>query len=108
MNNPATVQTVTGTVEAVEKIAPMRGMSNGIHLLLKTEKGPLSVHLGPEWFIERLQPVIEKGDTVTVTGSMATVGGKPALIAAEVHKGDEILKLRDQQGIPVWAGWRRK
>ena len=108
MYNPATVQTVTGTVETVEKITPMRGMSGGIHLLLKTEKGPLSAHLGPEWFIERLQPGIEKGDTVTVTGSMGTVGGKPALFAAEVRKGDETLKLRDERGIPVWTGWRRK
>lgn len=108
MYNPATVQAVTGTVDAVEKITPMRGMSSGIHLLLKTEKGPVSVQLGPEWFIERIQPGINQGDTVTVTGSLGTIGGKPVLIAAEVRKGDEILKLRNELGIPVWAGWRRK
>ncbi len=40
-------------------------------------------------------------------GSRVTVAGKPALIAAEVTKGDALLKLRDDSGIPAWAGWRR-
>jgi hypothetical protein len=30
------------------------------------------------------------------------VAGKPAIIAAQVKKGNEILKLRDENGIPVW------
>jgi hypothetical protein len=25
----------------------------------------------------------------------------------EVKKGDEVLKLRDDTGFPVWSGWRR-
>lgn len=29
-------------------------------------------------------------------------------IAAEVKKGDEVLKLRDENGMPYWAGWRKK
>jgi len=33
--------------------------------------------------------------------------GKPAIIAAEVKKGDSTLVLRDSAGIPPWAGWRR-
>jgi hypothetical protein len=26
----------------------------------------------------------------------------------EVKKGDEVLKLRDDNGFPVWSGWRRR
>jgi hypothetical protein len=29
------------------------------------------------------------------------------MIAADVKKGDEVLMLRDQKGVPVWAGWKR-
>jgi len=85
----------------------MRGMGAGVHLTLKTDKETISVHLGPSWFIERLDARIEKGDTIEVKGARVTVGGKPAIIAVEMKKGDSLLKLRDDAGVPAWAGWRR-
>ena len=105
--NPATVETVTGEVIAVEKFTPVKGMRVGIHIRLKTDRETIAVHLGPSWFMERLEAKIETGDKLEVRGSRVTMGGKPAIIAAEVKKGDMILKLRDDSGIPVWAGWRR-
>jgi hypothetical protein len=106
--NPATVETLSGTVESVNKVTPMRGMYYGIHLTLKTDKGEtIDVHLGPGWYIERLDTKIEKGDHIQVSGSRVTISGKPAIIAAEVKKGDTTLVLRDSAGIPAWAGWRR-
>ena len=107
MYNPATVDTVSGEVISVNKMTPSKGMGTGIHLQLKTDKETISVHLGPSWYIDRLDARIEKGDAIEVKGSRVTVGGKPAIIAAEVKKGDALLKLRDDSGIPAWAGWRR-
>ncbi len=107
MYNPATVETLTGTVEAVDKVTPMKGMNPGIHVVLKTDKETISVHLGPEWFVERLDTKIQKGDTIEVKGSRVIFDGKPAVIAAEVKKGDSTFVLRDNNGIPAWAGWRR-
>jgi hypothetical protein len=107
MYNPATVETVSGVVESVDKITPMKGMRSGIHLTVKTEKETIPVHLGPEWYIERQDVKIEKGDKIEVTGSRVTFAGKPAIIAAEVKKGDNVLVLRDSAGIPAWAGWRK-
>ena len=107
MYNPATVETVSGTVETVDKITPMKGMYSGIHIVIKTDKESIDVHLGPEWYIERLDTKIGKGDKVEVKGSRVTLSGKPAIIAAEVKKGDSTLVLRDSAGIPAWAGWRR-
>lgn len=107
MYNPATVETIKGEVVAVDRITPMRGMSHGIHLQVKTEKETIAVHLGPAWYVERLDTKIEKGDTVEVRGSRVTVAGQPAIIAAEVRKGGQVLKLRDENGFPAWAGWRR-
>lgn len=106
MYNPATVETVTGEVVKVDKVTPKKGMSYGIHLLLKTDKETLTVHLGPGWYIERLDTKIEVGDTVEVKGSRVTLKTGPALIAAEVRKGDAVLALRDDKGFPYWAGWR--
>jgi hypothetical protein len=107
MFDPATVETVTGSVESVNKVTPMRGMHTGIHLSVKTDKEIVDVHLGPEWYIERLDTKIQKGDRVEVKGSRVTIAGKPAIIAAEVKKGDNVLVLRDNAGVPAWAGWRR-
>jgi hypothetical protein len=107
MYDPQTVQTINGTVASVDKAMPLRGMSAGIHLMVKTDKGALRVDLGPEWYIQRLDTKIDKGDQVEVKGSMVKIDGKEALITSEVKKGDETLVLRDSAGIPAWAGWRR-
>lgn len=107
MYNPATVGTVAGTIESIDRITPVRGMAPGVHVTLETEKGPVSVHLGPEWYVERLDAKLAEGDSVEVKGSRVTYDGKPAVIAAEVKKGDNVLKLRDGNGFPAWAGWRR-
>ncbi len=108
MYNPATVETVSGDVVKIDKITPTKGMSYGIHLLLKTDKETISVHLGPSWYIERLDTKIEVGDKLEVKGSRVTFSGIPAIIASEVKKGDSVLTLRDANGFPAWAGWRRK
>jgi hypothetical protein len=108
MYDAKTVDKVTGEVAKVDTITPMRGMSGGVHVALKTEQGEVSVHLGPQWYLENQDVKIEPGDRVEITGSRVTVQGKPAIIAAEVRKGDEVLQLRDAAGVPVWAGWRKR
>jgi len=107
MYNPATVESISGVVTGVEKITPMKGMRYGVHLMVKTEKETIPVHLGPGWFIESQDIKIEKGDRIEVKGSRVMVAGKPAIIAAEVKKGKDILQLRDNAGVSVWSGWRR-
>jgi hypothetical protein len=107
MYNPKTVETITGEVVSADQVTPIKGMSQGIHLTVKTEKETLPVHLGPSWYIENQDIKIEPKDKVQITGSRVEFEGKPAIIAAEVKKGDEVLKLRDENGVPAWAGWRK-
>jgi len=108
MYDPKTVETIRGEVVRVDKITPLRAMSFGIHLVVKTEKEKISVHLGPVWFIENQDIKIEAKDNIEVKGSRITFQGNPTIIAAEVKKGEFILKLRDESGFPVWSGWRRR
>ena len=107
MYNPTTVETIKGEVVSVDKIAPMKGMSYGIHLMLKTNKETVSVHLGPTWYFDKNNYVVKAKDKIEVTGSKITYNGKPAVIAAEIKKGYEVIKLRDENGYPVWNGGRR-
>ncbi len=108
MYDPTKLVTISGKVESVSRVIPMKGMGSGIHILLKTEKETFSVHLGPAWYIERQDIKVVAGDSIEVTGSKVTIEGLPAIIAAEVKKGENILILRDSAGYPVWAGWRRR
>jgi hypothetical protein len=100
--DPKTEVTFTGTVESVEHMgyANMRG--NGIHLTVKSANETSDVHLGPAALIEG-KMTFKKGDTVQITGSKVPMMGKTAVIAREVKKGDQVLTLRDEKGVPVWA-----
>lgn len=108
MYDPKTVETISGEVVTVDSIMPMKGMCYGVHLTVKTDKETISAHLGPGWYIENQDIKIIPKDKVEVKGSRIIFEGKPAIIAAEVKKGDEVLKLRDDSGFPVWSGWRRR
>jgi hypothetical protein len=107
MYNANTVETIKGEIVKIERIMPMRGMSHGVHLMVKTAKETLDVHLGPAWYIENQDVKLTVGDKIEIKGSRITLQGKPVIIAAEVKKGDVTLKLRDERGFPMWAGWRR-
>jgi len=60
----STVETASGEVVSVDLITPRKGMTSGVHLVLDTDQGPLSVHLGPEWYVSRQETRIEPSDTV--------------------------------------------
>lgn len=105
--NPASVETVTGQVLAVQPQQSKHRFGYGLHVLLRTGNAELSVHLGPAWYLERNGLAVATGDTLQVTGSRISLEDGPALIAAEVKKGDKTLRLRNAQGIPLWSGGPR-
>ena len=108
MYNVNTVETITGEVVKVDKIIPIKGMSYGIHLLLKTGKNTISVHVGPAWFVDNQKIKINFKDKIAVTGSKIIYQGSPAIIASEIKKGNETITLRDKNGYPVWSRSRRR
>lgn len=106
--NLATVVEVKGTIVSIEKIIPEKGMSNGIHLVLKTEaKENTTVHLGPEWYLNNQDIQFAKGDIIKVKGSKAIYENKMAIIAMTIWKGEYHLDLRDAKGNPKWNGWKK-
>jgi hypothetical protein len=107
--NPATGETISGTIEAVESVSSGNGGGQDIRVRLRTDAGVISVDLGPAWSIERQGIKIEKGDRLEVKGArMSSAGGTPALVAAEVKKGGAAPDRRHNAGIPsVWTEWGR-
>jgi hypothetical protein len=104
--NPQTVTTVTGQVEKLAELPSLgRGGGKGMQyrgVLLKTDQGSLMVDLAPGWYLDDKKFVVQVGDTVSATGSKTTLDNEPGLIAREVTVKGTTLKLRDEQGIPVW------
>jgi hypothetical protein len=106
--DPRTVETVSGIVVAAPRPTPAGGLPERTQLTLKTEKETLTVYLGPGWFVAKQGLKIADLDQVQATGSRIMVQGKAALLAREIRKGNQILKLRNEQGQPLWRGLRSR
>jgi hypothetical protein len=104
--DPKTGETITGMVESLDRVPSAKGRVGGVHVLVRTDGETVPVHLGPSWYVDGQDVKIGRGDRVEVRGSRVTVSGKAALIAAEVKKGDQVLRLRDERGVPHWSGRR--
>ncbi len=110
MYNPQAVESVQGVIDRVERFSSGKGMSSGVRLIVKTETETLPVMLGPIWFIEQQALKLAVGDWVEITGSRGTAQDQTILIAGEVKKGKLALRLRDSEGMPLWARqrWRQR
>jgi nucleotide-binding universal stress UspA family protein len=108
MFDPKNIGIYGGEVITVDEMTPGGGMSNRVWLGLKTEKGMALVILGPSWFHAKKDFKIEPGDKVEVKGSLLTAMDEPMVIATEVKKDNQVLRLRDDSGYPVWAPPRKK
>jgi DNA/RNA endonuclease YhcR with UshA esterase domain len=97
-----TVETITGKVLSVENTTPAKKRGYWVDLTLQTGNGTIAVQLGPDWYIHKQTPRIEVDDMITVTGSRVTIDGKSAVVAANITKGNQLLKLRDNNGVPFW------
>ena len=107
--DPQTVQTITGKVTAIDRLAPAKGPGFGWQrVTVQTGQEAIPVILCPVWYLEQQKFTLGPGDALEVRGSRVTVEERPYLIAAEVKKGKKTLKLRDQDGLPLWSGRIRR
>jgi hypothetical protein len=105
--DPQTVITVSGVVVSLTPPQAEAGLPYLAYLTLRTEKGKIKVFLGPNLYVDQLPVKIKELDRIHVTGSKITWKGKPVILAAEVKKGDQVLKLREPNGTPLWGGRNR-
>lgn len=102
--DPKTVATLRGPVTAITVVPAPGGSAGGTHVTLEAGDRTVDVHLGPTWFLQREGFELAKGDSIEATGSLIHADGDTFLVAREVRKGDKVLKLRDERGVPVWSG----
>jgi hypothetical protein len=82
------------------------GAFEGTHLIVKTDTGTVLVQLAPADFLKEIDTSLKKGDQIDVVGAknMGTEGEE--ILAREITIGNNTTTLRDDNGIPVWVGWK--
>lgn len=101
-------ESVVGQVMSIDTITPLRDMSNGIQVMLKTDRNEeIAVHLGPSWYILNQDINLSVNDkNIEVRGCRTMLSGKQVLMASLLVKKEKMILLRDADGIPYWCAWR--
>ena len=106
--DPKNIEEFEGKILSVEHSNEKKDEMRGIYLNLQTEDEVVDVHLGPAWYINHQDRKFKAGEEVEIIGSRVKYNGHEAITALSAIKGDEELKLRDEQGTPYWHGWRKR
>jgi hypothetical protein len=96
--DPDKVETLQGTAAEVNRY----GGHQGVFLNLTTAQETLTVHLGPDWYLDDQGFEIDFNQPLEVTGFRNDWNGQAVLMASEVTQGDRTLQLRDANGYPLW------
>jgi len=96
-------QKVSGEITSIGSFNPQPGASAGLQLRVRTDDGKMmSVLAGPTSYVRQQRVSIYPGQKAEITGSKAEFNGRDVLIAQEIRQGDQVLRLRDEQGKPQW------
>ena len=95
--------TIKGVVDEVKDFqCPVSG-GVGAHLVVKTDKGLVTVHLALSKFMGEYGLSFAKGDEIVVTGVKARVGDdENAILARKIERGNQTFVFRDKEGKPLW------
>jgi len=89
----------------IEEVREVPGNFEGTHLVVKTDTGTVLVHIAPAAFLKEIDTSFAKGDQVQVVGAKAPGATEEEILAREITVGTNTTTLRDDKGVPVWAGW---
>ncbi len=101
--DPAKMTTIEGTIKSVGTFQPEKESALGLQLNVETKTGEsVIVHCGPSHYTAQQDFNFKTGDTVTISGSKTRIWMKQVIMASEIQSGGKTLRLRDQQGRPLW------
>jgi hypothetical protein len=93
---------IKGVIDDVRQVP---GSFEGTYLVVKTESKTVVVRAAPANFLKEIDTTFNKGDEVEVVGCKAP-DAPEEILAREITVGQNTTTLRDDKGIPVWAGWK--
>ncbi len=96
--NVATETRMQGSVQQLEEFNCPVTEDRGLHFVLKTDDGPVMVHVGVSRKLRTKNIRFTVGDQVEVLGSKIRYQGSESIIAREITRGGETFILRDASG----------
>ena len=99
----ATEVKIKGVVDEVRQVP---GDFAGTELVVKTDAATVLVLVAPADFLKEMDTTFNKGDQVLVVGAKAPNATQDEILAREITVGTNVTTIRDDKGIPVWAGWK--
>ena len=100
--DPKSEQTITGNVLRILRVQYTDGNCYFI-AVVQIDSGVILVNLGPVWFADENNIVVNEGDAVQITGSMIRTNGRYILVGSQMKKDGQTLQLRNQSGNPQWG-----
>ena len=94
---------IKGVIEEVKEVP---GPFEGTRLVVKTDTKTVLVHVAPAAFLKEIDTTFNKGEQIEVVGCKAPDATEDEILAREITVGQNTTTLRDDKGIPVWAGWK--
>jgi|GEM_PF-5279051 hypothetical protein len=100
--DPKSEQTINGNVQKILRVQFPDGNCYFV-AVIQMDTGTILVNLGPVWFADENNMVVNEGDQVQVVGSLIRTNGRYILIASQLKKDGQSLQLRNQSGSPQWG-----
>jgi hypothetical protein len=98
--DPARIETISGRIG---EITSMGRRARGTHAWLDTSSGRVELALGPSDYLQAQSVRLATGDQVEVSGWRVEMPRGDLFVPAVIHRGKEVLQLRDENGIPAWV-----
>jgi len=99
--NAGREETINATIREVLRVRTERWPDILVLEVVTPAGEAYQVELGPRWYVIFQDVGLRAGDTVQIIG--AAYATEKVVLAREVIKGFKVLKLRDQNGFPLWA-----
>lgn len=90
---------IDGTIDKIETNSI--GGPIGTHLLVISAQGVVDVHLGASAAVSAKNLSLTVGESIHVTGMMASIGGNSVLLARILTTSNHIYMLRNEHGAPI-------
>jgi hypothetical protein len=96
---------IQGTIRQIETVKT--GVA-GTHLMIETQNGAVDAHLGASPAVDAKRLGLSVGQSVEITGMMATIAGSNVFLARTLVVDTRTITLRSEHGIPVRAAMPQK
>ena len=100
--NGVRMDSVNGTIIAIDSIARAGSSPAVTYLIVGTPAETTTVVLGPTVFVKEQKLLMKVGDPVQAVGSRVVLEGRPIIVAREITAENKTVRLRGASGLPLW------